>query len=316
MFVGFGYWRGYFQTDKIIQPSEVTEKKFKALSKWIPQEANAIIVVDIYHLSQSDLWSDLINLGRRKLLSRIEAAGINFKSDIGMMAVFMEIKTIGRIKGPVILIQGGFNQELIIERIKKQALEENLELISKEFEGFNIYSEAANTGAFGTSFAFVALKSGLLAAGKVSDLKWIIDSSSKKSALVDDLKKDLSLEKPVWGRFVISEILSTSIPQPWRGITSVRVEAHVKEDLEAQIVAELSDASLTAPIKTALEGFKALEAIQLMNKVEMMDIIDKIKIEESGKKIIISIPKDLKLLNLILSNEANKTEEVKKNEEE
>jgi hypothetical protein len=306
--------RGCFKKETILQPSESSEKKFQLISKWIPPSTNAIIVIDIFRLSHSGLWNDLVNLGKKTVWKNLENAGINFQSDIGMAAVFMEILGAGKIKGPVMLIQGGFNQDIILTRIKSAAAQSKVKLRDEKYKGYKLYSEDEKAGVFGTPYAFALLKNGIIAAAKADDLRWMIDHKPENASALSYLNTGSSVMNPVWGKLFVSDGTSSTLPPPWNGIERVSLEAAIDDDIQAAIVAETKSEKDAKALKTTLDGFKAIEAIQLTDDKNMLETIDKIAIKEIETRVTIEIPKELGLLKLILSKNSdnpNKEDEKK-----
>lgn len=291
-----------------VQPSAPAEEKFSALSKWIPASANAILTADIYKIAQSSLWDNIMQSGAFNFWKYLKAQGIDFKSDIGMFTAFMEISSPSKTRGPVLLIQGGFHQDIIVSRVKEQALQDELDLISEKYKGITIYSEKTDGENLSNSYAFAAIDDGIIAIAGSDNLKWIIDDGPKKSGRTDHFKNIVDWNVPIWGKMIIDEGLSASLPPPWNEIDSLELDADLAEDIAARLTVNLKEGGDVKRLKNALEGFIAIEALQRLDDKKVLNVIDKISIKEAGKSITIEIPQDLKLLNLLILKGAEEDE--------
>lgn len=297
-----GCSKSCFKKEKILAPSEPSAKKFALISKWIPQTANGIVTLDVYRLSNSPFWNNLINLGKENIFKNIENAGLNTKSDIGMIVLVVDIDTLDKLKGPLMLVQGGFNQDLIVSRIKSQANKEGIKLTSQRYNDYKIYFEDDKNGIFGTPYAFTALGNGIIVFAKTNDIKWIIDNKSKDMKKLPSFIQNKDLNIPTWGKIIFSDDLRKTIPPPWNTIGNISFAADLNEELEAQIMATVIEGAETEPLKNTLEGFKALEAIQMLDNKDVLNTLDNVTITENENMVIVDIPKKAKIMNLIFTN--------------
>lgn len=296
----------FIKRDKPVQPSASSEEKFSEIARWVPENANVIIAIDIYRVAQSELWNNTIKTKLPALWNYFKIEGLDFKSDIGMLTILMDISHPENIKGPLGIIQGGFNQDLLISRAKNLASKENINFSKEIYKDFAIYSEKVSQTIPQLNQAFAPIGNGLIAMGQPKDLKWLIDNSQKKKQ--NALVKDVSWATPIWGKAASTKELSSPLPKPWNQISAIYLNAAIANDMNMKIVLSLYEESESTTIKNALEGFLVIEALSWLDNETLLNAIEKISITTTGNSVTIDIPEELNLLKMITKQNLPETE--------
>lgn len=298
-----------------IQPSAKTEDKFDSLSQWIPDSTNAVVIVDVYRLASSKLWNKLLQSKESTIKNYFKIPGIDFKSDIGMIVAFMEIFSPAKVNGPVLLIQGGFHQDLVISRIIEEAKTDKINLPEEKYKDFVIYSENPDDADKDTGdkkqnpSAFVAIGDGIIAMGSPENLRWIIDNRPKKAGPRAALTQGVNWEEAVWGRMTVTDTLKNALPPPWNQINSIQLGANVQDDIGARLVVGVDKGADAGRLKSMIEGLIAIEALQRLDEKEILHLIDTITIKETDGGVVVEIPEDAKFLSTLFpeDREADET---------
>jgi len=299
------------------QPSAPAAEKFAAMSRWIPASSNAVVAADVYQLSKSRFWKRITESRPFRFFELIQKQGINLVTDIGMICLFAEVQSITSFKGPVLLLQGGFNQDLILTRIKSEALKEGLGLKEEVYKDEKIYAKQDSESDGLAQQALSAIDDGIIALGSVQNLKWMIDNKKGKEAKSHSTLAPSTWDYPVWGVIKTEGTLKSSLPAPWNAIDQIELKAKITDDLAAAFSMTLSNPASTDALVGSLEGFRALEIIEYLDEPETLHTIEQITIGQEEGSIVVRLPENLKVLHHIFEPKKDKEgEEGEKESEE
>ena len=230
-------------------------------------------------------------------MNYFKTPGLDFKSDIGLITIFLKVTSPTEVQGPVVLIQGGFHQDLIVSRIKQETSNSGIELKFEDYNKIKIYTEVKTADLEVNPYSFAALDNGVIVIGKKENVKWVIDSKpvKKAGALTDGIEWNGAL----WGRFKPSAELSPLLPLPWNDVEYVSLVAGLENGISATLEIDVKPDGAKDKVKSSIEGLKAIEALQIEDNMKMLTVIEKITVEEKGNRIIARIPEDLQLLEII-----------------
>lgn len=293
--------RGCFLKDRAVPSTANTEKKFRSVSDWIPPTANFILLADIYKIVNANPESEFIKTNYSKIFRYLNSPDFNLKSEIGMFVVIFEIAPQKNIKGPILLIQGGFDKEKILPKILEQVSKDGLAIAPQDYNGFTIYEEIKKEDDQLNPQAFTILSNGIIGAGTAEHLKWLIDNKSAENPNLEELCDGLDFDLPISGKMIFSDELSKSLPKPINSISKISVEANITSDLSGKIIVDVRKDGDIKKLVSTLEGLKAVEAIRYLNNSAMLMVVEKITISEKDGKILIEIPDDLKIIKLLSS---------------
>ncbi len=303
--------------ERPVQSSASAADKFTALSRWIPATSNAVVAADVYQLSKSKFWKRITESRPFRFFELIQKQGINLVTDIGMICLFAEIQSITTFKGPILLLQGGFHQDLILSRIKSEALKEGLGLKEETYKDKTIYFEPVSDSKGIVSQALTAIDDGIIALGSVQNLKWMIDNKKGKETKAHSALAPSTWDYPVWGVIRTEGALKSSLPFPWNTIDQIELKAKIVDDLSMTFSIALGNPSSADALVGSLEGFRALEIIEYLDEPETLHTIEQITIDKKEGSVVVRLPENLKVLHHIFEPKKEKEgeEEGKESEE-
>ena len=284
---------------KALPASASTEDKMELVMEWMPSSANLRIYADLYKIQISKLYEKFMKTRGNIIWRYLGTPALNLSSDIGMMSLFMEIKP-DEIRGPVLIIQGGFLQDLIVTRIKKEAESESEKLSEETYNEFHIFSESGEE--IEEPQSFMTLTDGLMAVGKKENLKWLIDSKKDGHETKMIVSGNEEGRYPIFGALITGEELRDKLPSPLNMIESVDLKANISGDLSARLKIALIKGGNIEKIISTLEALKAIEAIQWLTETETLRTIEKINIFAKDGIVYVEIPEDLRLLTIFMNS--------------
>lgn len=289
------------------EPSEkttVTTALNKPLS-YIPKQTNIIFHANLRDLKDTPLGQEF----RNKLKSEMEddedyeefvrETGLDPEKDIDELWVFIsaDARDHDYDKGGV-LIRGKFDQERIIDYLKKEKPEE---FSQDKYRGYRIYLINHRD-----KDVFTFLNSDLVVLGEFDWVKEIIDQAEdqKASVLNNSRMRALMRKVPagsqIWGILDIGNMAERWAEEIRRrssgfkgtksleNMESILVAAKVHEKADVLIDGEFSSAEEASLVTDMLNGFKAMAKLAVADDKEAIDMIEGIKIKQQGNSLRIT----------------------------
>lgn len=259
--------------------SWTTAQKYSMLKEWLPWGADFIAVADVNRLSSIPKLNDFLE---KHLFSGNEA-GLNMigpllaSNKIGMMAVGLNLNTVGIDPFFVVVVQGDFKSLDLIDSIKEELTKEKVSLVSKKVRGTKIYWQKDSKDPF----AFAMPNNHHMLVGTTESLEHIIKSPKSQESLE-------STNSPLFGILIFSGRIRKILPSQIAHPESARFAADDNGRLRIYIACP--DALEANNLKLFFAGMKALYMLQGEEKEDLMKALEQVSIEVEGSGIHVDMP--------------------------
>lgn len=282
----------HYLKNGVYSASAPTQVKFDTMKRWIPQDAELVLVVDPHRLFASDAGTEQI---AQWLEKGVSFAGLSLQliahliinpGAVGLVATAIEIAPTAKPAEGFIVIQGLFDQEAMAEGIQEQMMGEGVVLSRGECEGHAFYVESSSPDAFAIAFPD---KHHLLV-GTNEALERIMHCEAPTHGAMPqaiDWYPQVK-EQPLFGRLAITPRLSALLPEELQGIASVRLAMGPDFVLHATVPCTSSAQAERASL--FLEGMRASLILASANNPELSSFLLGIQMITSPNALRVAVP--------------------------
>lgn len=272
-------------------PAAPTAAKFRRIEKWLPRDAELIIVVDMSRLA-----------GRPDIAARIAAlvlrANVIDGFDGGIVGpVLANPQGIGMAAGALCLggasdapyamavIQGALDRSAMVGRVQTQLAAENARLVTEEAEGTRIYFETPSDAPF--AFAFPDAHH-LIAGPKEAVVRLLM---SEKTPSAGDLRAHWPAPRDdgmLFGRLAFTDRLRSVLPPQIANLDEVLIYAD--DELNINLVIPCDAARQAQDITLFVEGMRTLYLLDGRAQSIVASIMRGMRITNQDNAVVVHIP--------------------------
>ena len=260
-------------------PSTSTAKKFSLLQKWIPGNADIVIVADLYRLKTIAPLDRLFeyalkNGGGQTMLS----PALESINTIGMIVLCATLDEGG--PSVIVLVQSDFREPEFLEIVRKELEKEKTTLLSGVVAGIPFYWQDGED--LSVAIAFPDPRHLLIGTN---------DFLAKLLSHTIDYEQRLSLpetDTPLFGVVRSSTRIKKILPPQ---IASVELVQFSSDDAgKLHIVATCTDNKQADNLRLFLAGMKALYALQQEGNMPFVTALNAMAIRGENRFVLIDVP--------------------------
>lgn len=266
------------------------ETKLKALSMWLPEHAELVVVVDPQQLlAKPDVQSRLA----ARLAGASEIVGIDAAlivpqlartETIGLVAVALTLKSPDGLPEAVFVVQGEIDRNAVVGSVDRSLAEEGDKLERTEIEGVTIYSEYPR----GSSFAFAFPDAAHMVVGLSSAIEELIHASHAPTQRAVAMPFQSVAGAPLFGWLAVTERLKKILPPELAWLTTIRFSSDA--DLAIRVTVPTSSSQQHNDLKLFLEGLRASYLITGGSESKLNGLLLGTDIASDGAVVTIDIP--------------------------
>ncbi|MBI4212605.1 MAG: hypothetical protein HY540_08210 [Deltaproteobacteria bacterium] len=262
----------YFLNKAFLQynPSKPTAAKVRAMERWIPEKADAIVIADVHQLrSEPAVFPHMSDLIKKITKDQASADAMSLERT-GLVALIAEFK---EQQKPMLayIMQGHFDRDTLIATLKKVAAENGLPMEEHVVAGTMLYTEKGHQ----PEFAFTFLDGEHAAFGNRTVLEDMIvpRDPQHKSTLANT-------ESWVFGHVYLRDRLKKGLPPQFADLTEVQFASKDGKAVEAFIP---STSLLQAQaVELFLSGARAWMTLQNQEDAVSMQALNTIVFQSDG----------------------------------
>lgn len=285
--------------EKIVPPSSQLKDKFYSISAWLPVSANIVFAIDLYKATHSEIWNKILDTSTNKWLKFIKRSGLDINSELGAVVAFISAGE-KEIAGPIFLIQGELTGGKVSTALTIHSKLNGFDLKKERYKGISILTESSNDDGTPIPYSIAALGNGIVAAGKLEDIRWLIDNRPALQGGPAKIIENIDWNLVLWGRCLLNDYILGFVPAPWNVVRSVDISGGLSDDISAKIIFHVETEKNSTVLKSALETLKATEAVKVINDEKILHAISDINIRTSDTNVTVDIPEDLHFLELFM----------------
>ena len=274
---------GYIPGFGAYDPAAPTVKKLAKLEGYLPENADLVIVADIYRLSAMPLLKSFLEEGLFKgedtAIKTIRSL-LGPETKIGMIAMSA---VLGDPASPIsflVIVQGDFRETSFVETVKKELALENVSLVSRTVGGVSLYSQEGENAPF--AFA-VPNRNHLVVGTKESMEQLFLQKPAKTTTFTFQ-----SPESPFFGYLKSSERIRKVLPPQFASLAMANFWADELKVLHVSV--ECADADQAGSLKMFLLGMKALYMLQGESNKALVDALGSIAVGGEENLVRIDVP--------------------------
>jgi len=272
--------------------SAPTDVKFDIMKRWLPENAEMILVVDPHRLFANDLE-------RQRIAGWIEQgesfAGMSAKliahlvtnpGSIGLVAAGIEMSPKAQPAEGLIVLQGDLNAEAMTEEISQQMKEQGVTLSEGNCGGIPFYVESTSPDAFALAFP----DENHMLLGTMKALEGIMHCNNGMPKVEPQSVSWYPAADPkaVFGRLTITPELASIFPEDLRNIKNVRISMGSDFVLHAEVPCSSADQAHRAQL--FFEGIRASLVLASINRPELNGFLMSAQMIVSPNSLRIAVP--------------------------
>jgi hypothetical protein len=274
---------GYIPGFGAYDPAAPTAKKLAKIESYLPENADLVIVADIYRLSTMPTLKSFLEEGLFKgedtAIKTIRSL-LGPETKIGMIAMSA---VLGDSSSPIsflVVVQGDFRETHFVEEIKKELAAENAALASQTVGGVSLYSQEGEN----SPFAFAVPDRNHLVVGTKESMEHVF---LQKPANGKTFPFE-STESPFFGYLKSCERIRKILPPQFASLAMANFWADERKVLHISV--ECADAEQAGSLKMFLLGMKALYMLQGESNKALVDALGNIAIGGDENVVRIDAP--------------------------
>lgn len=213
--------------EKGYSSSAPTKVKFEMMKRWLPDNADLILVVDPHRLFTNDVQRSRMAGWIKKgesfagMSAQLISHLVTNPGSVGLVAVGIELSSSAQPAEGLLIVQGNLNTRAMTEEIKQQMARQDVKLSQGDCAGIPLYVESSSPDSF--ALAFPDKNHMLLGTMRMLEDIMRCRNGVQTASHEDTSRYPLHDSNAVFGRLTITPRLASILPEDLRNIPSVRI---------------------------------------------------------------------------------------------